>query len=234
MFTQGASLSFLDCEFTRNCVADPGLAQCSGVYSSASSIILIDCNFNDNELDSAIQNADNTSALIVGSSFANHVFSSGGPSSIRNINSSATIINCDFRDNDDEVSGAIWNSSSELKLFDCGFYNNNGDFAGAIWNDASTVKIASCIFVGNSGGDYAGGCVTNDISNVIIVNCAFIGNDAEVQAGGAINNEETDAIIVNCAFSGNQGTRGGAIANFASEPSVINCSFSRTLPTHSF
>ena len=225
--TIGGNVALFNCLFTHNSSAVDSDA--SGIYSSASNVLLFNCGFAENFCENVIQNVNGTDVIIVGCTIhANDTVVCAGNIGIVNIDSKALIQNCAFMDNIDEGSGAMSNNGSIVDIVDCVFDSNHGHGTGAMFNHNSQISIHHCVFINNVGGDGvdAGGAVVNNSSDVTTVNCTFISNAAGSQQGGAIRNINTDAVIVNSTFSGNHAQVGAGIANNASNPTIVNCTFS--------
>jgi len=148
----------------------------------------------------------------------------GGGAILCENNSSPTISNCVFEDNEVVDTNGWWDDER----------------GGAIYcKDSSNATIVNCTFSGNSatgGGLYGyGGAIFCGSSSPSILNCVFVNNNADIY-GGAIDCEDSSsARIINCLFWGNStGFAGGAIACYSSSPTVTNCTFSGNLATGSF
>ncbi|RKY19238.1 MAG: hypothetical protein DRP63_00955, partial [Planctomycetota bacterium] len=160
-------------------------------------------------------------------------------------NSSPTITNCVFEDNeaadtngswDNEDGGAICCDQSSPTVVNCTFSGNSADEdGGAIYCYDSSPTITNCTFSGNSA--YDGGAICCDSSSPTISNCTFSGNSATgaYATGGAICCYGSSPTIQNCTFSGNSADYysggaifcwGGAIYCVSSSPTLTNCTFS--------
>ncbi|RKY13558.1 MAG: hypothetical protein DRP63_09460 [Planctomycetota bacterium] len=145
-------------------------------------------------------------------------------------NSSPTIKNCVFKDNETEsgmwtASGgaiACWDSS-DATISGCTFIGNRTVwYGGAIFWHSSDPTVTNCIFKFNNA--FHGAAIGCWESTASIINCIFDSNGA-TNCGGAITCSSSSPTLTNCTFSGNGATNfyGGAISCNFSSPTLNNC-----------
>ena len=153
-------------------------------------------------------------------------------------NSSPTITNCVFQDNEavdtngrynEEQGGAIYCGGGSASISNCTFIGNEATvYGGAIsCRNGSSASITNCTFSSNMSHN-DGGAIDCDYSNVRIVNCTFSGNRAS-RGGAILCGDSSSPTISNCIFSGNiagDWGGGGAIFCWNGSPTVTNCTFS--------
>ncbi len=182
-----------------------------GIFNEGGSPIIRNCTFKNNQADDsggAIYNWRNSTPLIDNCTFMGNF--SGKGSSIHNERASnAAIHNCFFSNNS---GSAIYNAESSATISQCNFVENDATFGGGVFNlSDSMLVLTNCVFAGNTAS--FGGALFNQSGSFSCTNCLFTGNEAPF--GGAIHNlGETNQIFTNCTFSGNRASsRGGAIRN---------------------
>ena len=95
-------------------------------------------------------------------------------SGMYNENSSPTIVNCIFRNNDaNSNGGAMFNKNSRPLLTNCILWENNADNGGGIYDDNSSSAIGNCTFSQNSASGNGGELYASNGSNTITTNCIF-------------------------------------------------------------
>jgi len=152
-------------------------------------------------------------------------------------NSSPTISNCHFTDNQATYGGAlaILNGSSPV-ITDALFTNNSainrgGAISGGGNNDMTCTHSR---FVENQSGTSGGAIDMSNSNSVIIAHCEFIQNSvlSGSSGGGAIyGSDVTSATVTNCLFNGNMAPAvGGAILQVSSSFIVRNTTFSHNSP----
>lgn len=117
----------------------------AGIINLFSSILLSNCEFNDN----AYWGLYNYNAACA---ISNCEFSYNDGSGIMNSSSSGTISNCRFIGNS---SSGMHNISSLLTIVNCLFTGNFSLYGGGMWNEDSSPTIYNCTFTGNA--SYSGG-----------------------------------------------------------------------------
>lgn len=122
------------------------------------------------------------------------------------------LVDCYFKDNSANNSGAILNGGI-INLKECNFENNTANAGGAIDNQPhSTMTIDGGEFKNNSC-RALGGAIINQ--SKITLNHVFFHNNLSKNAGGAIENQKEGVLNLNdCEFSSNNAESfGGAIDN---------------------
>ncbi|WP_066972667.1 DUF11 domain-containing protein [Methanobrevibacter filiformis] len=174
---------------------------------------------------------------------------------IHSSNSTITIINCNFtNNNNDGFGGVIYNvNGSNCSVINSSFTNNNNiglsGLSGVIHNVNgsnfsvinssftnnnetihsynSTITIINCNFTNNTVTyNHGGGAIYNNASNCSVNNSSFTGNNARI-GGGAIHNNAGNCSVSNSSFNDNNDiSLGGAISNTGGGNfSVSNSSF---------
>lgn len=176
---------------------------------------------------------------------------------LENNQSTPTINNCRFEENQTIAFGAAMLNdggfSGDASVFynNCQFKNNTaGQAGGAVYNQGSfegknLTKFSNCLFENNHS-EIEGGAIYSNGSqegnaDVQVISCTFNNNSA-AQRGGAIynrgsNNGHCNAAIIGCNFTDNQAVTAGAIYNdggFAGEsnPTITGCYFKNNHATH--
>jgi len=135
----------------------------------------------------------------------------GGGAILCENNSSPTITNCVFQNNeavdtngtnDSENGGAIYCDSSSPTIVNCAFSGNSAENGGAIYCNSSSPSITNCTFRGNSANQYGGALLCEDSSSLTVTNCEFSGNSAGSD-GGAMGCASSSSTLNNCTFGGN-------------------------------
>jgi parallel beta-helix repeat protein len=149
-----------------------------------------------------------------------------------NNNSSPTVANCIFTENDAVYfGGGMYNIDSSPTVVNCTFSYNTADDGGGMYNSATygnpevTPTVENCTFIDNTSDSFGGG-MYNRFSNSSVANCLFTENDSD--CGGGMCNYYSDPTVENCSFSNNTATAyGGGIYNQSnSTATLINCTFS--------
>ena len=146
----------------------------------------------------------------------------GGDGGAIYFNSSGTVENCNFADNNASRGAAIYfYRDAAGEVTNCNFTNNSAFEGGAVYfYDGG--EVTDCNFVNNTAG-YQGGAIKMDSGAVRI--CDFLSNSAK-NSGGAIYMDS--GAVENCNFTNNKGidnpSYGGAVI-FNYESKVTNCSF---------
>jgi predicted outer membrane repeat protein len=174
---------------------------------------------------------------ITGASYENGSFGTYG-GGMRNENSSPTIANCNFLQNNAYEGGGMSNKSSSSPLVtNCRFIQNQCFlFGGGVYNGSSSFpKFTDCEFISNTSG-YGGALVTDEAS-MDITNCLIIENTA-IYGGGLFNMYAT-IDITGCTLSGNiavpdadEEAWGGGMCNMASEVTLNNSIISGNQASH--
>jgi hypothetical protein len=200
----------------------------NGMVNTGVSPTIVNCSFENNGLvegqdGGAIQNIQNANALILNTTFINNY-----RSAIYNEDSSPTIDNCSFLNNQSDSGGAIKNIGPTTQpyigfsIFDSNSASLNG---GAISNDASNPLVENCTFTGNAAGGN-GGAVSNENGAVPIIINSLFSNNTAAQLGGAVFNSESDPTLLNCTISNNYAdSYGGGIVSENGKgisPDIIN------------
>jgi len=168
---------------------------------------------------------EDVSTTLEGFTIANGSAELGGAIMIQD--SSATIIDCHFRDNVADIGGAIrfasWGTEGQLNLLRCVFDGNQANIAGGALLAGDRLSAIDCVFTDNDGGQ-GPGAVGGSGSSTTYVNCLFAGNSANFVAGGVANSSNA-MLMVNCVFSRNSAPMSGGLEAGAGGV-VANCTFS--------
>ena len=152
-----------------------------------------------------------------------------------NDNSSPTLIDCTFSENQAaENGGGMYNNSSNPVLLNCTFSGNDAPQGGSgMYNENSSPTLTNCTFVENRvGGGGAG--MYNVNSNPVLLNCIFTANIAH-RSGGGMYNDHSSPVMTNCIFTENSGgdDGGGGMFNEESSPKLADCVFRKNSTTGS-
>jgi YD repeat-containing protein len=202
-----------------------------GVYLNAGDLIIRNCNFLENwaSVAGGGVHANNNSCIdLTNCYFAENGSDIGG--GFRIYQSTATVVDCNFTDNESESDGGgIAILESTLILSDSEFNNNYAqDKGGALHNIDNDGSVENCCFVNNYSND-RGGAIYNELINFKFQNC-FLSNNKAVNIGGAIlNRDHSCPEFVNCLFVENESVTsgGGAVYNDGenNDSKFTNCTF---------
>jgi len=144
---------------------------------------------------------------------------------MRNVNSSPTVVNCWFLDNEIEpgnyrtnLGGGMYNENSSPIVTGCLFQGNKGIYGGGGManENNSSPTITDSRFVSNSNFlTPGGGGLWIRGGSTLIEGCEFIGNWTSEygSVGGAMNISIGEGIVVrDTRFEGNRAPTGGAVA----------------------
>ena len=121
------------------------------------------------------------------------------------------------------LGGGMYNRNSSPTLSNLRFSQNQAQFGGGIFNEVSNPSLSNCDFSQNQSSVQGGG-IYNDRSSPAITSVRFSQNTTG--GGGGVYNEQSNSTLINCTFIGNSGTKfGGGMVNVSSTPSLINCTF---------
>ena len=163
--------------------------------------------------------------------YENQTYTFWGGGAILCYNSSPTISNCCFLNNQAaHYGGAVYCSDSDSLISRCIFTNNVAHTGGAISCRSGSPVVENCIIRNNEAVGYVegwgrnlGGGIYSIYGLTIINNCRITGNFAE-SAGGGVCTQDVDSMITNCTIFGNTSPLGGAIyCGELSYPSIDNC-----------
>jgi hypothetical protein len=120
--------------------------------------------------------------------------------------------------------GAIYISQSSATIADSEFLENEAQWGAAVHSSCSNedepcaVTIERCRFIGNIA-EHVGSAVFLEGDHEIRVrDCEFYDNH-----GGALTAAASAPVVQNCIFAGNQGERHGAVANWHGQVRLVNC-----------
>ena len=123
-------------------------------------------------------------------------------------NSSPTVTNCTFTDNE-AMSGGGLGAGLYLRgpgsptLTHCMFTDNSAKNGGGLYNRDGSPSLANCAFTGNSALTFGGGIFTKGSGSLTLTNCNLTSNAASIAPG--IYNEFADITLSNCIVCGNGG-----------------------------
>jgi hypothetical protein len=126
----------------------------------------------------------------------------------------------------------IYLSNSSPTIRNCIFTDNDAQFyGGSILCQTAHPAIEGCTFSGNMAGAWGAGIYAMYDSNPEISDSNFVDNIA-VENGGAIaSGSQSHTTVTNCVFSSNSSATGGAIYNVLSDCTVENCNFAGNAAT---
>ncbi|MEE8170797.1 MAG: right-handed parallel beta-helix repeat-containing protein, partial [Phycisphaerae bacterium] len=177
-------------------------------------------------------NGEGADTVLEGFTITGGIAEFGGGMQI--INSSPTLVDCDFSANTaTERGGGLYNFNSSPTVTNCTFSNNFASFmGGGMHNDTnSSPTITNCTFIQNRSDDDGGGMRNYIECHPTITNCAFIENSCFEEGGGLGNRKNSNPTVINCVFLGNSAFSGGGMENHQGivmgpgEPTIINCLF---------
>ena len=230
------------------------------IYAKSTYISLYQCQFIDNfavDKGGAIYmdggGLSVSGVIFNGNSTATGSEAMGGAIYLDDLDSSASLANCDFQNNHVRATGggtahggAIWVTTSTINLFQCNFTSNYASFevnnncrGGAISGYNNIGIMDRCVFDGNytvmvGNHDYSamrGGHVwCGNYFSIIFDSCEF--KNGSSYSGGAVYIENNSSpTFLNCTFSENTcsftccgGGRGGAIYSLGT-PIIQSCLF---------
>lgn len=127
--------------------------------------------------------------------------------------------------------GGIFSTDSSLTISNCIFVQNEAGQGGALYIRGGTPRVINCGFLNNHA--LRGGGVDSANASALFRECMFSGNTA--WTGGAMINEGAAAPeLVECLFEENVansglGNNGAAIASFGVDSKITNCTFNRNI-----
>lgn len=141
-----SDVRFERCRFIENAGNDGG-----GIFTSGSSVELVDCLFSTNTADgqgSAVSCWENSHLTATGCSFVLNV---GGGSAASVNYSDCTITNCTFISN--QGRGIMESFCHSMIVANCTFAGNDSTYGGAVRTTSANVTVANCILWGNGSGE---------------------------------------------------------------------------------
>jgi hypothetical protein len=155
-------------------------------------------------------------------SHGNAFSGSFGSSTMYLTNSSATITNCIFTNNNSVgANGVLLASGSSAVITNCTFSSTIAQAGGgttlAVRGNGAT--ITNCIFSGNSCGSLELGS-----GNSTVTGCSFTGNSMNT-GGGTVRAGGNTATLTNCTFTNNIAWYGAGIYQNGGDLLVSNCLF---------
>jgi hypothetical protein len=154
-----------------------------------------------------------------------------------NRQSSPTVLNCTFLDNEINAygfsiqgsGGGMYNEQASPTVTNCAFVGNdlNGcsgwlNGGAGMYNDASSPTITGCLFVDNQGNN-GGGVMNVNQSNPIIRDCFFGSNSVTFSGGGLNNTNGANASVINCLFADNTAYHGAGLYTTSAPILMANC-----------
>ena len=136
-------------------------------------------------------------------------------------NTSLSIINCEFINNNSRNSaGVIYNDGDSLTIEKSDFKNNNSvNNAGVIYNSKASLTIKdNCLFENNSSGKCAGVIFNRSKQFIIENNCSFSNNSSKYN-GGVIQDLIGNLLISDSVFKNNYSDNDGGVININQESS---------------
>jgi hypothetical protein len=168
---------------------------------------------------------DNSSPTISNITFSENNATNGG--GIYNAVSSPTISNSVFSENTATINGGgINNSSSSPTISNTTFSGNTANsIGGGIYNYTSSPTMNNCTIVSNNANSNGGGISNINISYPIISNCTITLNFA-TNNGGGMHNDYSSPTVSKSSISGNTASNGGGIYNYNTSIDMYNTSVS--------
>lgn len=152
----------------------------------------------------------------------------GGGGGMLVTDSTLTVANCEFFDNEaTQRGGAILVTSmlqySDLTLTHCAFSSNHADEGAAVaCINGARLVVRDSLFFGNVA-NIRGGAIFNFAeSTTEVINSVFSNNSATTATGGALMNWDSSISVVNSTIAYNgAGSYGGAIRNYGATTCTI-------------
>jgi hypothetical protein len=139
------------------------------------------------------------------------------------VDSSPTVVNCIFADNNADYGGAVFNLLADSTLINCAFTGNLAfTFGGGMYNGSSNPALINCTFSTNAALSLGGG-MYNGSSNPTVDNCIFWSNsDSGGTDESAQIHVQSDSATVNysCIQGGWSGA--GGTGNIDEDPQFAN------------
>jgi hypothetical protein len=195
--------SISDCTFVQNVTGEDG----GGICLSSSNASITDCTFTGNRGEKWLTTC-------------------GG--AIYNENSAPMITECLFSGNAASLGAGICNMNSDATIIDCEFAGCDlaSGRGGGIYNDQSATTIKRCLFYGNCVGVSGGAIFEAESCTSNVVNCVIRNNEAVAQGGAIFTGNNTTSMYTNCTIYGNKvGGSGGGLFNSFGTPVFTNCIF---------
>jgi hypothetical protein len=143
---------------------------------------------------------------------------------MRNVNSSMTLIRCDFVGNSTNASGGgISQGNGTIALIGCNFMSNFVSMpgsSGAIGNGGN-MSLTDCHFEGNWA-YYGPGAIGNG-GNLDLTSCVLTGNSVPYGDGGAISHGSGALTLTDCLLENNFACLGSAIYGYSGSVSISQC-----------
>jgi predicted outer membrane repeat protein len=128
--------------------------------------------------------------------------------------------------------------NSTSTLINCTFDNNESEHGGGLYASGGAIlRVEHCVFQNNFSWS-GGGAVMNEGANTVFIQCRFISNTASSYMGSAIDSHEdtVDSVVVNpvleidgCLFRDNienySGERAGALSLYQTQTTIKNSGF---------
>ncbi|MBN1605547.1 MAG: hypothetical protein JW940_02885, partial [Polyangiaceae bacterium] len=240
LLNDGVSPTLRNCIFTANRAKDNGGAICN---LNGAAPHIESCAFADNVLTSssggigAAIYSENSSPVIIDSSFTSHTLSRGEGAAIGNRGGSATVVGCTFSDNSArDGGGAAYEADDATSLYsECTFEHNRTGYSGggALQSYQASPIIVGSYFFDNQG--ISGGAISFGPGSPYLANSIFRSNHASTSAGGfggAVESAQSAPTIVNCLFDTNDAVEGagswsqaGALGINGGGATITNCTF---------
>lgn len=205
IYNFNCSPTIINCTFTLNTAVDDG----GGLYNYNSSSNITNCTFTYNSAKNA-------------------------PGIMNNV-SSSTISGCSFTYNQDIGSGrgAVYEKNSSSTIKNCDFSNNDANYGAALYfSDGSTSNIINSLFTNNTGSSGGAIYLTTNTSAPTITNCTFANNSA-YNGGAVYNNQSATPNFKNCILWNNSATNeGNEVFDWvdSGEPTYSNCDIEGSKP----
>jgi hypothetical protein len=196
IFIQRSDVSIENCGFSDH----PAEIGGNTIYSDASTLTMRKCDFSD--------------------VYREPVVVDGSYSVICNVNVTAEIRDCEFKNNaafkDGYQVAAIQNfNNSAVVISGCSFEGNDM----AVYSHSSNVSISASMFINNGGAAPSIAAIANNGCDPLITNCVFTGNLGSADddsSGGVMINDDASPQVTNCTFFNNSHPMGNSNLAIAS------------------
>ena len=235
IFSARSNVSITKSNFISNVLDAGGPAYGALLCAEDSDIILKDCVFSKNKMNSHIRQAfggafyliDGKVSVIDCNFTDNFAMDYGGAVCL--VNNNASFMNCNFIGNSvykgsyASSAGAIYATGGNITISKTLFSNNTAENGASIALDATEVLINECCFLNNPGGSNGASVFSNNV-NLTINGCNFFNNTCKYN-GGAVYLRDGKISVMSSVFSKSIAAYGAFLRLENAQISIINDNF---------